>query len=57
MFKKNNIFKMTVSVGLMFHDISEYLIGRLFTSIGRLRIFNGEGIELFEEDMRFLRDL
>lgn len=48
---------MTVDVNLTFHDVSEYLTGRLFIKMSRLRIYNGEGIELFEEDLRYVKDL
>jgi hypothetical protein len=36
--------------------MSEALLGKLFKRITRLRLFNGEGVEIFEEDLRFLKD-
>jgi hypothetical protein len=36
-------------------EIQNYLEGRLFKKITKLRLFNFEGIELFEEDLRFLK--
>lgn len=40
---------------ITFQQISKRLEGTLFERVRRLRLFSVEGVELFEEDMKYLQ--
>ena len=49
-------WKLLISSSLTINSVREALLGKIFKNITRLRLFNGEGVEIFEEDIRFLKD-
>ena len=47
---------MQLSHNSNFAAIEGHINGRLFKHIKRLRLFNSTGVEIFSEDVRFVKD-